>query len=184
MERFDFFFGLHLGGRLHSHADNLSKDLKGTKVAAVSGQGLTLAYLTKETLKKMPSYQSFDHFYANVSRKSEGLLGKPSLPLKAMHFGQTGGWCWCTKLPQTPKDHFRRVYYEAVDLIVSAIYQESFSSYAQMETLLVKAANGDDYEAEFKFLEASYREDVDTGALPGHATKYFGSYVIGEDSMF
>ena len=33
-------------------------------------------------------------------------------------------------------------------------------------------------------LEASYREDVDTGALPGHATKYFGSYVIGEDSMF
>ena len=36
-----------------------------------------------------------------------------------------------------------------------------------METLLVKAANGDDYEADFKFLEASYSEDVDTGALPG-----------------
>ena len=34
-----------------------------------------------------------------------------------------------------------------------------------MENLLIKAANGDDYEAEFKFLEASYREDVDTGAL-------------------
>ena len=66
--------------------------------------------------------------------------------------------------------------------MVSAIYQESFSSYAQMETLLVKAANGDDYE--FKLLEASYREDVDTGALPGHATKYFRTYVIGEESMF
>ena len=99
MKRFDFFFGLHLGGRLHSDADNLSKDLKGTTVAAVSGQGLTLAYLTKETLKKMPSDQSFDHFYANISRKSEGLLGKPTLPLRVMHFGQTGGWCWCTKLP-------------------------------------------------------------------------------------
>ena len=34
-------------------------------------------------------------------------------------------------------------------------------------TLLVKAANGDDYEAEFKLLKASYSEDVDTGALPG-----------------
>ena len=33
-------------------------------------------------------------------------------------------------------------------------------------------------------LEASYREDVDTRALPGHATKYLGSYVIGENSMF
>ena len=68
---------------------------------------------------------------------------------------------------QTAKDHFRRVYYEAIDLIVSALYQESFSSYAQMENLLVKAANCDDYEAEFKFLEASYSEDVDTGALLG-----------------
>ena len=57
MERFAFFFGLHLGGRLHSHTDNLSKDLNGTKVAAVSGQGLTLANLTKETLTKIPSDQ-------------------------------------------------------------------------------------------------------------------------------
>ena len=36
-----------------------------------------------------------------------------------------------------------------------------------METLLVKAANGDDYESEFKFLEASYSEDVDAGTQPG-----------------
>ena len=36
-----------------------------------------------------------------------------------------------------------------------------------METFLIKAGNGDDYESEFKFLEASYRQDVDTGTLPG-----------------
>ena len=52
----------------------------GRKVAAVSGQGLALANLTKETLTKMPSGQSFDHFYATISRKREGLLGKPTLP--------------------------------------------------------------------------------------------------------
>ena len=143
MKRFDFFFGLHLGGRLHSHADNLSKDLKGTKVAAVRGQGLTLAYLTKETLKKMPSDQSLDHFYANISRKSEGLLGKPTLPRKQCTLARLGVGAGAKSYPQTAKDHFRRVYYEAFDLIVRAIYQESFSSYAQMETLLVKAANGD-----------------------------------------
>ena len=89
--------------------------------------------------------------------------------------------------PKLPKDQFRRVCYNAIDLIVSAIdqrfNQESFSSYAQMETLLVKTANGDDYDTEFKFLEASYSEDVDTGALPRLATKYFGSYVKGEDIM-
>ena len=31
-----------------------------------------------------------------------------------------------------------------------------------METFLVKAGNGDDYEAEFKILEVSYSKDVDS----------------------
>ena len=89
----------------------------------------------------------------------------------------------------TPKlSRIRRVCYEAIDLIVSAIDQrfnpESNSFYAQMKTFLIKAANGDDYEEQFKFLETSHREDVDTGVLPMHATKYFGSYVKGEDIMF
>ena len=181
MERFDFFFGLHFGGQLHSHTDNLSKHLQGTKAAAASGQGLALANLTKETLTKMPSDQSFDYLYGNIPARAKACLVNQRFRCTSARLEAGAG---APSYPQTAKHHFRRVYYEAVDLIVSAIYQESFSSYAQMETLLVKAANGDDYEAEFKFLEASYREDVDTGALPGHATKYFGSYVIGEDSMF
>ena len=39
----------------------------------------------------MPSDQSFDHFYANVSCESGGLLGEPTLPRKQE--GWTGGWC-------------------------------------------------------------------------------------------
>ena len=56
----------------------------------------------------------------------------------------------------TAKDHFGGVYYGTLDLISvidKRFNQEIFSSYAQMETLLVKAANGDDYESEFKFLK-------------------------------
>ena len=49
---------------------------------------------------------------------------------------------------------------------------------------MVRAANDDDYEAEFKFLEASYSGDVDTGALTRHATKYFESSVKEEDIVF
>ena len=38
-----------------------------------------------------------------------------------------------------------------------------------METLLVKAANGDDYEAEFSFLKHHTAKSVnDTESLPGH----------------
>ena len=93
MERFDFFFG----GRLHSHTNNLSKDLKGTEWRLV---------LVQEATPKLPKITL------------EGSIMKL--------------------------------------LILSSGRQESFSSYAQMETLLVKAGNGDHYEAEFKFLEVSY----------------------------
>jgi len=111
-----------------------------------------------------------NHFYANVSRKSEGLVGEPTLPRKRCTPARLEVGAGAPSYPQTAKDHFRRVYYEAIDLTVSAIdqrfNQESFTSYAR-ETLLVKAANGEDYEAEFKFLQESYSEDIDTGALPG-----------------
>ena len=125
----------------------------------------TLAYLphvkgsdvTNETLTKMRTDQSFDHCSP---------AWRTDAPKKATRSGQTGGWCWCTKaiFPNCQRSLLRKVYYEAIDLIVSAFdqrfNQESFSSYAQMETFLVKAGNGDDYEAEFKILEASYSKDV------------------------
>ena len=136
-----FFSALHLGEHLYCHTDNLSKDLQGTKMAAVSGQ--RLANLTKGTLTKIRIDQSFDHFYANVARKSEGLLGEPTLPRKRHTPARLK--VGAPSYPQTAKDHFVRACYEAIDLIVRAIYQsvnqESFSSSAQMETLLLKAAN-------------------------------------------
>ena len=183
----DFFFALHLGEPLYSNTNNLSKDLQSTKIAAVSRQ--CVANVTKETLSKIHSDQSFDHFLlmlpARVKaclvnqcfRESDAL--RPDWRLVLVH--------QATVYPQTAKDHFRRVFYEAIDLIVRAIdqgvNQESFSSYTWMETFLFKAANGDDDEAEFKFFEASYSEDVVQGCYL--ATKYFGSYVKGgEDIMF
>lgn len=94
MDRFEFFFSFHLGERLYSYTDNLSKTLQAcSKMAAVGGQ--RLANLTKETLTKMRIDQSFDLFYANVARKSASLIGEPK---KATHSGRTRGWCWCTKL--------------------------------------------------------------------------------------
>ena len=54
---------------------------------------------------------------------------------------------------------------------------------------MVKAANGDDYESEFKFLEASYCLDVDTGTLPGQLSvleamlkiSCFDDFLVGGD---
>ena len=99
-------------------------------MAAVSGQ--RLANLTKGTLTKIRIDQSFDHFYANIARKSEGLLGEPKLPRKRRIPARLEVGAGAPSYPQTAKDHFVRAYYEAIDLIVNAIYQrinqESFSS--------------------------------------------------------
>ena len=70
MDRFEFFFSFHLGERLYSYTDNLSKTLQACiKMAAVGGQ--RLANLTKETLTKMRIDQSFDLFYAKWTKSSE-----------------------------------------------------------------------------------------------------------------
>ena len=102
MERFDFFFSLHVGEGLYSHTDNLSKDLQGTKMAVVSGQ--RLANPTKQTLTKIPTNdQSFDHFYAYVSRKSESLLGEPTLPRKRCTSTRLEVGAGALSYPQTAK---------------------------------------------------------------------------------
>ena len=72
---------------------------------------------------------------------------------------------------RTAKDHFRRVYYEAFDLIVSIIdkgfNQESFSSYTQIETLLVQTANDDDYESELNLRKHRTAKMLILGRYPG-----------------
>ena len=88
-------------------------------MAAVSGQ--RLANLRKGTLSKIRIDQSFDHFYANVARKSEGLLPEPTLPRKRHISARLEFGAGAPTYPQTTKDHFVRAYYEAIDLIVRAL---------------------------------------------------------------
>ena len=94
------------------------------------------------------------------------LVGEPTLSRKRRAPARLEVGVGAPELFSCQRSLLRRVYYEATDLIASAIdqrfNQESFSSYAQMETFLLKATNGDDYEAEFKILEASYSKDVDS----------------------
>ena len=89
-------------------------------------------------------------FYADVSCKREGLLSDPMLPRKRRTLVRLEVGAGAPSYPQTAKDHFRGVYYEGIHLIVG-LFITAFSSYAQMETLLVKAHIGDD-EAEFSFV--------------------------------
>ena len=62
--------------------------------------------------------------------------------------------------PTTPVDHYRRIYYEVIDLITTCINnrfdQPGYRIYCNIQNLLLKAANGDDYNAELKFVTDFY----------------------------
>lgn len=136
MNTFDFFFGLHLSERLFSHTDNLSKTLQKTKMSAVSGQ--RVANLTKQVLQKMQNNESFKSFYDTIVTKSKKhpSISEPALPRQKRapsRFEIGTGPPW---YPTTPQEHYRRIYFEAIDLMVNAINnrfnQASFDEYAKM----------------------------------------------------
>ena len=126
----------------------------------------TLAYsphvkgsdVTNETLTKMRTDPSFDH--------CARLVGEPTLPRKRRAPARLEVGVGAPELfPQTAKDHLQGLLILSSVLSISALIRNASAPtprWTHMETLLVKAANGDDYEAEFKYLEASYSNDVDS----------------------
>ena len=67
--------------------------------------------------------------------------------------------------------HWRRIYFEAIDLMMNAIDQRfeqpSFDTYAKMESLLIKSLNSQDKSEELNFMEKLYNDDVNISMLTG-----------------
>ena len=71
--------------------------------------------------------------------------------------------------PVTAQDYYRRIYFEAIDLMMNAIDQRfdqpSFDTYAKMESLLIKTLNSQDKSEKLKFMEKLYNNDVNISVL-------------------
>ena len=71
--------------------------------------------------------------------------------------------------PSTAEDHYRFIYFEAIDTVVMAIKdrfeQPSFKFFPSIEQLLLKAVNGESYQMEMDELK-NYHDDIDVSALP------------------
>ncbi|KAK2557068.1 Zinc finger MYM-type protein 1 [Acropora cervicornis] len=166
MNTFDFFFGLNLGERLFSHTDNLSKTLQKTKMSAVSGQ--RVANVTKQVLEKMRNNECFKSFYDTVLVKSKQhpSVSEPALPRQRRAPSTFEIGTGAPSYPTTPQDHYRRVYFEAIDLMVNAIdLRFNQASCEKMESFLVKCLNCQDYSTELRYLETNYKDDVNVGTL-------------------
>ena len=180
MKTFAFFFGLCLGQRLYSLTDNLSKTLQSEKLSAVSGHRLAL--LTKDTLINMRNEESFKMFYGVILKKAANhpQIEHLTLPRKRKrpnysilnyvegHSSAEGHH------PATVEDHYRCLYYNAVDSIVQALMphfdQPSFKAFCAMEQLLLKGIEDQDVSGETAEVQKIYGDDINFGSLSTELT--------------
>ena len=114
----------------------------------------------------------FKLFFGNVEiiRKRIG-ANKPCLPRKrkapsslAMEFRAGDHYH-----PVSIEDHYRQIYYEALDLVTSSIEdrfnQPGYAVYQNLEELLIKAANKEDYSSELAAAVSFYGDDLDESEL-------------------
>ena len=141
MQKFDFLFGVELGRRLLNMVDNLSRSFQAKTLSACEGQ--KLVNVTLVTLQSIRSDQCFDLFWQYVeSRRSVVEVSPPELPRRRkvprrFEVGETP-----PEYPASAKDHFRRLYFEGIDLVIAAIKsrfdQQGFRILQKLEVALLE----------------------------------------------
>ena len=143
MLTFDYFFGILLGDHLFAHTDNLSRTLQGKGMSAAIS--MRLSKQTIATLKRIRDEQSFDAFFDSVLQKKKRFpeVGQPFLKRQRQVPAKLAVGNVPAEHPSTPRDHYRQIYFEALDLLISHIEerlnQPSFKIYECLESLLLTA---------------------------------------------
>ena len=168
MACYNLLFGLKLSERVLKITDNLSKTLQTQSLSAAESHGL--AEMTCTTLKRMRSDEAFKLFFGRVEAlRIQAGIEEAKLPRKRRAPKQLevgDGDCYHSP---TVEEHYRRQYYEALDLAVSSISdrfdQPGYAVYQKLETLLLKAASRQDFSAELKEVISVYGDDFDEKEL-------------------
>ena len=179
MQEFQFFYGLCLGHRIFCISDNLSKTIQSESMSAVSG--LHLAELTIETYRGMRTDESAALFCNTTVKKASNhsFVTKPSLPRKRkrpnyksiVDYMQVEGYDDVENAhhPANVEDYFRQRYFETLDLVISSIKerfeQTAFTSFLNMETLLLNILQEKSYDQELQYATEVYTTDINAEAV-------------------
>ena len=165
MKEFDYYFGVSLGELILRHSDNLSRTLQKADISAAEGQ--EIATMRNRTLQSLRADENFSCFWKKVITSAETLeVGEPSLPSlrkvpKRFEIGNVQSQCY---FPTTVEEHYKRLYFEAMDLITTSITerfnQPGYRISRNAEDLLLKEANGENFEAQFEFVTKFYKSDL------------------------
>ena len=150
------------------HTDNLSKTLQKVSMSAAEGQ--QVASMTVATMTSMRSDDQFNDFWHLVIHKTqERGISEPQLPRqrklpRRLDDGISEGY-----FPSTPMEHFKKIYYEAIDLIVNCIQarfdQPGYRLYRSLESLLMKACKKEETAEILDTVCTFYSDDFDKEVL-------------------
>ena len=179
MKAFNFFFGLCLVHTILMHTDNLSKTLQHTKMSAAEGQHI--AKLTINTLQQVRGDVAFSLFWGSTTQQADKLGISP--PRKRMPPKQHDDGMGESTIPTLPTDHYKRIYFKAVDTVTQCIKdrfdQEGYRTYSKLEQVLltkdVSAASIDD-------LLVLYRDDFDRDALLAQLKLLHSNYTVSSEN--
>ena len=164
MKTFDFWGGC-MGEFFLNHTDNLSKTLQHTSMSAAEGQ--KIAKMTVCTLQSIRSDPNFEFFWQKVTKLTAELdVDEPALPRQRKRPRKYEDGTGEAHFSENVKDFFRRIYFEALDLVISGINsrfdQPGYKIYSKLENLLT---NNEEYEDEYQLIIDFYKDDFDSSLL-------------------
>ena len=145
------------------------------------GMSATSAKLTKDALKKIRNDDCFATFYQTVLRKKQlhVSITEPEVPRNKRAPGRFEVGTGTPFFPVTPEQVYRRIYFEALDLIVSSIEerfdQSSFKAYFNMESLLIGVLSSQDVSSQMDYMKKNYADDIRTAWTSFFPTRNFES---------
>ena len=186
MSNFDVLFGLKLCERILKITDNLSKTLQKQSLSAAEAQHITALSVT--TLEKMRTADNFSLFYKVVLNLQDHTgTNSPVLPRKKraprhLEVGDSTGYH-----SSTVEELYRRYYYEALDNAIATIKnrfnQPGYIMYCNIENLLTKAANQQDFSTELQKVTDFYGDDLDTRSLSVQLTNLASHFTGSSDTV-
>ena len=147
LEKFSTYFALKLSHLVFSATEQVSKLLQ-AKDTTIQ-QAIASSELARDYLQDQRLASNFDKFYSSTQNDALTFTGEPVLPRykKAPRRFDNGS---DPHSYQSPKDYFRQIYFEVIDLIQNEIKhrfdQNSLKVPMLVQNLLLKSANWDGKE--------------------------------------
>ena len=137
-------------------------------MSAAGGQ--KVAVLTVKTPESIRSAENFDLFWKSLLLKSSSLdISEPKLPRRRKTPRRYEKGEGESHFLMTIEEHYRRFYFEVLDLAINSIKQRfdqpGYRMYQHLESLLLQSANRKTSEEELEEVTSFYGTDIDKATL-------------------